>query len=69
MRRIAIIIGSESDLPQCQEGLEFLVRMAVEGKVEVIEVITASIHRNTEFVLEKLRSLAGKIDVLIAGAG
>jgi phosphoribosylcarboxyaminoimidazole (NCAIR) mutase len=69
MRRIAIIIGSDSDLPQCQEGLKFLVQMVVDGKAEVIEVITASIHRNTEFVLQKLCDLGGKIDVLIAGAG
>jgi len=68
MRRIAIMIGSDSDLPQCRKGLEFLARMVSEGKTEVVEVITASIHRNTEFVLEKLRSLVGKIDVLIAGA-
>ncbi len=69
MRRIAIMIGSDSDLPQCRKGLEFLAQMAVEGKAEVVEVITASIHRNTEFVLEKLRSLVGKIDVLVAAAG
>lgn len=69
MRRIAIIIGSDSDLSQCVAGLEFLNQMVVEGKAVVVEIITASIHRNTEFVLKKLKSLVGKIDVLIAGAG
>ena len=69
MRRIAVIFGSDSDLPQCQTGLEYLAKMAEEGRVKVVEVITASIHRNTEFVLEKLRSLVGKVDALIVGAG
>jgi phosphoribosylcarboxyaminoimidazole (NCAIR) mutase len=69
MRRIAIMIGSDSDLPQCKKGLVCLADAVRAGRAEVVEVITASIHRNTEYVLEKLLSLVGKIDVLIAGAG
>jgi len=69
MVRIGILNGSDSDLPQCLPGFEFLDQMVAEEKAQVVEVITASIHRNTEFVLEKLRSLVGKVDVLIIGAG
>ena len=68
MRRIAVLIGSNSDLPQCKEGLEFLQSMNDKGEVEV-EVITASIHRNTDFVLDFLKETNNRIDVLIAGAG
>lgn len=69
MRRVAILVGSDSDLQQCKKGFRFLVRATKAERVEVVEIITASIHRNTEFVLEKLRSLIGKVDVLIVGAG
>lgn len=67
-RRIAVLIGSDSDLPQCKEGLEFLQSMKDKGEVGV-EVLTASIHRNTDFVLNFLKETNNRIDVIIAGAG
>ena len=71
MRRIGIIIGSESDLPQCKSGLVFL---AETSNVEVPFVDVASIHRNTKVVLGKLEQLHEappwqSVDALIVGAG
>lgn len=68
-RRVAIIIGSQSDLPQCLTGLEYLKEQQDMGNVAVVEVKVASIHRNTDEVLAWLKSMIGKIDFLIAGAG
>lgn len=68
-RRIAIIIGSDSDLPQCKKGFDKLFQAFDQGRIEVVEVVTGSIHRNTEFVLAKVRSWVGKVDIIIAGAG
>ncbi len=70
MRKIGIIIGSESDLDQCVEGLEYLNELSEAGKIEISNTIIASLHRNTKFVLDTTRVTAEQnIDVLIAGAG
>ncbi|MFH1866621.1 MAG: AIR carboxylase family protein [Patescibacteria group bacterium] len=68
-RRIAIIVGSDSDLSQCSPGLEYLKRAVEAGSIEVVDVITASIHRNTDKVLDLCRRLSGLVDVVIVGAG
>lgn len=69
-RRIAIIVGSENDLKsQCSMGLALLATMVAQGEVEVVAVEVASIHRNTRYVLQLVESLAGKVDVIITGAG
>ncbi len=72
MRRIAIVIGSDSDLPQCLSGLLFLKQAQDEGKIEVSgDVHTMSVHRNLPVVLRYLeeRHKWNDIDVIIAGAG
>jgi phosphoribosylcarboxyaminoimidazole (NCAIR) mutase len=71
MRKIGIIIGSESDLKQCIKGLEYLIG---QNKAEVIFVKVISVHRNTKDLLAELERLAAtpddeKINALIAGAG
>lgn len=62
-RRIEIVVGSESDLPQTQNGISSLIGVA-DVKVSVI-----SCHRNPaillDFVMEHLR----RADIVIAGAG
>lgn len=70
-RKIVIMIGSDSDLPQCVEGLKFLKQTYKDGKIFDVEVITASIHRNTDYVLEKLIKISelGDVDAIITGAG
>lgn len=71
MRKIAIMIGSDSDLPQCESGLEYLLEAERKGLVEVVEVVTNSVHRNPDEVRERLvyYHKAGYVDALIAGAG
>jgi len=68
---IAILIGSDSDLAQCREGLSYLADLETRELAEVVGVWTASIHRNTDEVLDGLADLAQRevVDVLIAGAG
>jgi len=65
--RIGIMVGSDSDLEkQCLKGLLYLQKQA---DVEVVCVITASIHRNTEEVLTFLDEQIEQVDVWIIGAG
>lgn len=67
MRKIAIMIGSDSDLPQTLEGLQWLQQQPL---VEVISVMTNSIHRNTENVLRNLNYLVDDgVSVIVVGAG
>lgn len=68
MRRVAVVIGSISDLKQCHAGIAYLRRKQRDGLVEVICVYVASIHRNTEAVLAFLRTCYN-IDVMVLGAG
>ncbi|MFC1615110.1 AIR carboxylase family protein [Patescibacteria group bacterium] len=73
-RKIAVIHGSDSDLPQMRAGLELLEQAQnMDGQqIEVVDVYSCSVHRNpdcwTEF-LESLESTSGNVDVVIAGAG
>ena len=70
MRTIAVMIGSDSDLPQCKEGFEYLARIVESGETEITAVITSSIHRNTHAVLRCLEDLRYEdVTALIVGAG
>jgi len=66
MRRIWVVVGSDSDLLQCTEGIEYL-----QSEGRPVQVWTMSIHRNTQEVLEFLscRSHWSDADILIVGAG
>lgn len=64
--RIGIMIGSDSDLKQCREGLWWLNELS-PTQVVVEAVITNSIHRNTTSVLDNLEDYP--VDVWIVGAG
>ncbi|OGD56401.1 hypothetical protein A2V71_04690 [Candidatus Berkelbacteria bacterium RBG_13_40_8] len=73
MRRIAVIVGSKTDLKQCGQGLEYLRQESQANRVKLIGgILASSIHRATEFTLKKLRELHSSKsppDVLITGAG
>jgi len=77
MRRIGIMIGSDSDLKQCLPGL-LLLKEAVDKKMATVHAVyTNSIHRNTDKVLLHLRLNTrveeiqpfDLVDVWIIGAG
>lgn len=67
MRRIAIMIGSDSDLPQCLAGLAYLEGEERRGNVNVFAVWTNSVHRHMTTTFEHAE--CGDADVIIAGAG
>lgn len=68
MRKIAIIVGSQSDLIQCVSGLCFLKELGDE--VQVVGIYVRSQHRNMEDVKQLLKELVSlKIDAVIVGAG
>jgi phosphoribosylcarboxyaminoimidazole (NCAIR) mutase len=73
MRRIALILGSKSDLPQCCKGLELLEAARLRGEIEMSRgVVVSSIHRATDETLKHLRFLSRdeeSLDVLITAAG
>jgi len=65
MRKIAIIVGSASDLKQCLEGLKFL-----RGDIEnAVTIYVRSQHRNTLSLQKLLHGLPDWADVAIVGAG
>ena len=66
-RKIAVIVGSKSDLAQCYDGLRLLKN---SENVEVVGVYVRSQHRNTLATQELLKKLTyQEIDVAIIGAG
>ncbi len=70
MRKIAVIIGSTSDLKQCIVGLKFLKMCESRGQIKVKGVYIRSQHRNTLDVQSLLTELSrNKIDAIIVGAG
>lgn len=70
-RKIGIIIGSKSDLPQCIYGLRYLDAAQRLNVVKVSFVRVNSIHRNTPDVLKLLEfvHLSRAVDALVIGAG
>lgn len=69
-RVIAVIVGSDSDLKQCADGLKLLKKAEEDGMAVIFGVYTASIHRNTKIVLDLLEKLEKNgVDILITGAG
>ncbi|HSQ35686.1 MAG TPA: 5-(carboxyamino)imidazole ribonucleotide mutase [Candidatus Binatia bacterium] len=63
--KIAFILGSDSDLPFIQNGVELLRRFAVPLEIEI-----SSAHRTPERTLQLVRDFeAGGVGVIIAAAG
>jgi len=74
MRRIAVVLGSTSDLSQCLSGLQLLKEAVGRGEIELVgdEIRISSIHRATEDTLNHLYGLHESDqppDVIITGAG
>ncbi len=63
-RKIAVVLGSDSDLPQVRKGLELLDEMEVAYDLRIL-----SAHRTPEDVREFARQAHENYDVVIAGAG
>lgn len=73
-RRIGAIVGSDSDLKQCVEGIEFMLNKHLYGKVNLAWFDTASQHHNPlelQGILTEYFKMPAdqKVDVLIVGAG
>lgn len=74
LRIVVPIIGSKSDLPQCNSGLLALENFIASGQAQVPEVILASQHRNTltlQGILAEFSHSPEEIrpDVIITAAG
>ena len=65
MGKVAIIMGSKSDLPVMQEAISILKDFKIEIEVDII-----SAHRTPELMMEFGKQAHHRgIDVIIAGAG
>ncbi|MFA5359774.1 MAG: AIR carboxylase family protein [Patescibacteria group bacterium] len=69
VKKIGVMVGSDSDLPQCLEGLKYLQIAEEAEKCKVLIVITNSIHRNTDEVLKNIELYSHQLDAWIIGAG
>ncbi len=65
MKKIGIIMGSDSDLPVMKEASDILTELGLEAEVTVV-----SAHRTPERLFNYAESAADRgIEVIIAGAG
>ncbi len=62
--KVAIILGSNSDIPKIESGIALLEKFKIEK-----ELIIASAHRNPQKVMTLAKSAEKKFDLIIAGAG
>lgn len=65
MIKVGVIMGSRSDLPTMEEGIEMLERFGVSHEVKIV-----SAHRTPEYMFEYAKMAEERgIKVIIAGAG
>jgi len=65
MNKVAIIMGSKSDLPVMQEAIDILKTFKIETEVDIV-----SAHRTPEYMMDFGKNAHQRgIDVIIAGAG
>ena len=62
--KVAVIMGSKSDYPKLEEGINFLRKYNIEVIVRVL-----SAHRTPMKLIEFIREIDNKVDVIIAAAG
>ena len=63
--RVGIIMGSKSDLPVMQEGIDALNDLGIEVEVKIV-----SAHRTPEWMFDYAKSAHERgIQVIVAGAG
>jgi 5-(carboxyamino)imidazole ribonucleotide mutase len=65
MSKVAIIMGSKSDLPVMQSAIDILKEFNIEVEVDIV-----SAHRTPEYMMDFGKNAHKRgIDVIIAGAG
>jgi 5-(carboxyamino)imidazole ribonucleotide mutase len=65
MNKVAIIMGSKSDLPIMQDAIDILKEFGIDAEVDII-----SAHRTPEYMMNFGKNAhKNGIDVIIAGAG
>ncbi|SFE53993.1 5-(carboxyamino)imidazole ribonucleotide mutase [Peptostreptococcus sp. D1] len=62
--KIAVIMGSKSDLPKLESGIELIKAMGVDIAVRVL-----SAHRTPVELSKFLEEIEGNVDVIVAAAG
>lgn len=69
--KIGIIVGSDSDLKQCAQGLKWLIKMEGQRRIKVRDVLTMSVHRHTDKLLKELKQAVAtsRWNIIISGAG
>lgn len=70
-RTVIFIVGSDSDLEQCEKGIKLLAKAHNDGKIIFLRQYTTSIHRNTDYTLDLAREITRKnnVDFAIVAAG
>jgi 5-(carboxyamino)imidazole ribonucleotide mutase len=63
-KKIAIVMGSDSDWPIMQQAADFIGAMQIEYEAKVV-----SAHRTPEYMFEFAKNSHQNYDVIIAGAG
>lgn len=61
---VAVVMGSKSDYPKLEEGINFLRKYSVEVLVRVL-----SAHRTPRELEEFIKEIDEEVDVIIAAAG
>ena len=62
--KIAVIMGSKSDLSKLEKGIDLIKSFGVDVEVRIL-----SAHRTPKQLEEYLDSIDGRVDVIIAAAG
>ena len=62
--KVAIVMGSKSDYPKIQEGIELLEKFGVSVKVRAL-----SAHRTPVQLTEFLNEIEDEVDVIVGAAG
>jgi 5-(carboxyamino)imidazole ribonucleotide mutase len=62
--KVAIVMGSDSDLPIMQEAAKILKEFGVDYKIDIV-----SAHRTPKYMFDFAESAHENYDVIIAGAG
>lgn len=62
--KVAVVMGSKSDYPKLEEGIDFLRKYGVEVLVRVL-----SAHRTPRELEEFIKVIDEEVDVIIAAAG
>ena len=65
MNKVAIIMGSKSDLPVMQDAIDILKEFGIQTEVDIV-----SAHRTPEYMMDFGKNAHSRgFDVIIAGAG